>query len=217
MKDLSVNEFLNRTASNDPVPGGGSVACLCGALAASLGEMVASLTTGRKKYADHEALMNRLIPYFNETSAKLAKAINEDADSYRIVMEAYRLPKDTDEEKAKRSQMIAAATLGAATVPFRVARIAADLMYELEKLVEKGNVNCLSDTGVAIMTARTAAIGALMNVYINLAGLNTAHLTAAERKLAEDYRNIADESLRDIMLAETKDIEKIITKLTDNE
>lgn len=216
MKDLSIYQFLESTASPDPVPGGGSVSALCGALAAALGEMVARLTIGRKRYAEHEEIMKKLVSELGDTRDTLTDAIAEDADSYRVLMDAFALPKDTDEQKNVRARSIAVATLGAAAVPFKVARVTLELAYSLKTLAEKGNQNCLSDAGVAMMNARTACIGALMNVFINLGSLDMSLLDPVDRKRATDFGIIAAETYKEITDLENKELENVITKLTSN-
>jgi len=98
MKDMTLSQFADSVASNAPVPGGGSVAAVCGTLSAALSEMVANLTTGKKKYAQHESEMNEIKEKAMLLRNKLIDYIEKDSIAYNKVMEAYKLPKDTDEE-----------------------------------------------------------------------------------------------------------------------
>ena len=172
LTDLTVTGFLEKTYGKDPVPGGGSVSALCGALAASLGEMVTALTIGRKKYADVEEDMLRLAPEMEEARNKLVAFIDEDAAAYQVVFDAFKLPKETDEEKVARKEAIQKATLAAALVPLEVARTAVGIMDAIQEIAVKGNQNAITDCCVAMMCARTAAFGAILNVRINLTGLD---------------------------------------------
>ncbi|MDR2622831.1 MAG: cyclodeaminase/cyclohydrolase family protein, partial [Dysgonamonadaceae bacterium] len=104
--DLNVKEFLLVTAGDDPVPGGGSVSALCGALSAALGQMVAQLTIGKKKYAGQEENMKEMAAVFNTYLDEFAKYIDADSEAYDVVFSAFKLPKETDEEKTFRMQKI---------------------------------------------------------------------------------------------------------------
>lgn len=172
LQDLTIKEFLEKTYGKDPVPGGGSVSALCGALAASLGEMVTALTIGRKKYADVEEEMLRYAPQMEEARRKFLDFIDEDADAYQKVFNAFKLPKETEEEQALRNRMIQETTLEAALVPLKVAETAVGIMDNIFQIGSKGNRNAVTDACVAMMCARTAAWGAILNVRINLGGLD---------------------------------------------
>ncbi|MDL2242085.1 cyclodeaminase/cyclohydrolase family protein [Bacteroidales bacterium OttesenSCG-928-L03] len=169
--NLSIHEFLKVTAGNDPVPGGGSISALCGALSSALGEMVANLTIGKKKYQEQEELMRELAEVFSSYQNEFRQAIDEDSNAYNLVFDAFKLPKESDEEKAVRSQKIQEATRIAAEVPLQVARQALQIMEPIEILAQRGNQNAVTDACVAMMCARTAALGAILNVRINLSSL----------------------------------------------
>lgn len=171
LAQLSLVDFLKQTASNEPVPGGGSIAAMSGATAAALGEMVASLTIGRKKYEAVEAEMLEVQQKAAAVREKLLKDIDRDAASFNHVMEAMKLPKETEEEKQVRSKAIEAATKEAALVPLEVAKTTLEFMPLIEQVVTKGNQNAVTDGAVAAMMARTAVKAALYNVKINLLGL----------------------------------------------
>ena len=172
LQDLTLKEFLEKTYGKDPVPGGGSVSALCGALAASLAEMVTALTIGRKKYIDVEEEMLVYAPQMELARRKFLDFIDEDAEAYQLVFNAFKLPKETDEEKNIRNSEIQKATLQAALVPLRVAETAVSIMDVIFMIGSKGNRNAVTDACVAMMCARTAALGAILNVRINLAGLD---------------------------------------------
>ena len=167
-----ITEYLDKAAAGTAVPGGGSVAALNAALAAGLTEMVANLTIGKKKYEAVEAEMTALAEKASQLREKLTAAIERDADAYTEVMEAYRLAKTTDEEKALRKQKIQEATKHAALVPLEVARDALAVIDLASQAILKGNKNAASDGAVAAMNARTAALAAIYNVRINLGSID---------------------------------------------
>ena len=176
--DLTVKDFLKKTASNEPAPGGGSIAALNAAIAASLTEMVANLTIGRKKYEDKEAQMQQIALSASEYQEKFIKDIDADSDAYNNVFAAFKLPKETEEEKAARSAQIQAATKIAAEVPLDVARYAYAMMDIIAEVARNGNQNAITDACVAIMTARTAVLSAILNVKINLLSIKDSDYIA---------------------------------------
>ena len=171
LKSLSVKEFIDKVTGNDPVPGGGSVSALNGSLAASLAAMVANLTVGRKKYAEVNDEMEQISARMTEQSAKLLADVDRDAEAYDRVFAAFKLPKETDEEKAARKEAIQRETKYAAEVPMEVARTASELLPMIDAAARRGNSNAVTDATVAMMCARTAVIGALLNVRINLTSI----------------------------------------------
>jgi len=172
LSELTIKDFLKVTAGSDPVPGGGSVSALCGALSAALGEMVANLTIGKKKYADQEEKMRGLANDFYKFQLEFTQAIEDDSNAYNEVFAAFKLPKETDEEKAIRSMKIQEATKIAAEIPLSVARKACEVMDPLADVAANGNQNAVTDACVAMMCARTATLGALLNVRINLSSIS---------------------------------------------
>ena len=164
--DLTIKEFLAETASNAPVPGGGSISALNGAIATALTEMVANLTIGKKKYADVEGQMKTIA-----TEAALIRDIDRDSEAYDRVFAAFKLPKETEEQIAERARAIEDATKEAAIVPMQVAEEIASVMETVIYVAHKGNRNAVTDACVAMMTARTCVLGALLNVRINLASI----------------------------------------------
>lgn len=181
--DLTIKEFLAKTSGNDPVPGGGSISALNAALAAALSEMVANLTIGKKKYAEVEETMKEIAGISAGFQKGFIKDIDADSDAYNQVFEAFKLPKETDDEKLVRAEKIQEATKVAADVPMQVARNAYALMDQIEKVAENGNQNAITDACVAMMAARTAVLGALLNVKINLGSIKDTEYV--DRMLAE--------------------------------
>lgn len=179
LTDLTLKEFIDKTRGNDPVPGGGSISALNGSISAALGEMVARLTIGRKKFADREADMQLILAELEPVCDRLLEAVDRDSEAYATVFAAFKLPKDTDEEKAARTATIQAATKGAAEVPMQVARLTVSIMPRLEALAHMGNPNAVTDAAVATMCARTATLGALLNVRINLSSITDSEYVDA--------------------------------------
>jgi len=168
LSNSTIQEFLEKTASKSPVPGGGSVAALSASLAASLTEMVANLTIDKKNYKAVEQEMKAIAKDAYLFRKKLAEDIDKDANAYNDVMSAYTLPKNTVSEKERRQEEIQNRLKQAASIPLDVAKDAAKLMLLIEKVVEKGNKNAITDGTVAAMMAKTAVLSAIYNVKINL-------------------------------------------------
>lgn len=169
--DMTVRDYLDLLKSDAPAPGGGSVSALTGAQGLALMLMVADLTLTREKYqADHELcrqVKEAGLPLFESMS----EAMDRDTDAYNMVFAAYKLPKETDEEKAARSKAIGEANLTATKVPFEVMTLAHEGLKLASKLVNHSNTNAASDLGVAASCMETAAKGAWQNVVINLPGV----------------------------------------------
>lgn len=185
LTELTVKSFLAETAGEAPVPGGGSISALNGAIAASLCQMVANLTIGKKKYADCEAEMKEIAAKVASIAQELVLDVDRDSDAYDKVFAAFKLPKETDEEKAARSQAIQESTKYAAEVPMEVARRVYSLLDMIDAVVARGNQNAVTDGCVAMMCARCAIVGALFNVRINLTSLK-------DRDFASKLRQEAD-------------------------
>jgi formiminotetrahydrofolate cyclodeaminase len=171
LANLKITEYLERAAAGTAVPGGGSVAALNAALAAGLTEMVANLTIGKKGYEAVAEEMNDIAGKTIAIRAKLTAAIDRDAEAYSEVMEAFKLPKATDQEKELRKLEIQKAFKHAALVPLEVANHAVEVIDLVGRAVDSGNKNAVTDGLVAAMNARTAALAALYNVKINLGSI----------------------------------------------
>ncbi|MDN5343019.1 MAG: methenyltetrahydrofolate cyclohydrolase [Oceanotoga sp.] len=188
-KDMTLNEFTEKIASSDPVPGGGSVSAAASAIAASLSKMVASLTIGKKKYIDQEATMKEIFEKSENLRNILLDYIDKDSQAFNEVMNAFKAPKETDEEKSKRTTLIQNATKKAAEVPLNIAKISFEIMQLAEVVVEKGNKNAITDGAVAAMMARTGILGALYNVKINLGSIKDEEYVQRLKKEVETIEN----------------------------
>ena len=168
MRNMSINEFAKIVASESPVPGGGSIAALCGALSAALSEMVANLTVGKKKYAECKEEMTEIINEASLLREKLLNYIEEDSLAYNKVVEAYKLPKESEEEKVFRILKIEEGLKIAASVPLKVAETSFEIFPLVEAVVERGNKSSVTDALVGAMMARTGVLSAVLNIRINL-------------------------------------------------
>ncbi|WP_418698279.1 cyclodeaminase/cyclohydrolase family protein [Bacteroides sp.] len=191
LAELVVKEFLNKVAGNDPVPGGGSVAALNGAIASALAAMVANLTIGKKGYEAHEELMRYISEVAMRQKDTFVADIDRDSEAYDGVFACFKMPKATDEEKAARSAAIQEATKHAALVPMQVARNAYELMSIIADVARLGNRNAVTDACVAMMSARSAVLGALMNVRINLGSLKDKEFVAGLQTEADELERLA--------------------------
>ena len=164
---VSIGKYLEELSSNSPTPGGGNVSAFCGSLASSLGVMVCNLTIGKKKYLDSEEELKVLMKKLERVIDEFLALAEEDNKAFNQVMEALKLPKETEAQIIKRSKKIENATIAAGVVPFRVIYLCKTIMPALMTIAEKGNQNSLSDAGVAISLISSAAQGAYLNVLIN--------------------------------------------------
>jgi formiminotetrahydrofolate cyclodeaminase len=169
--DQSVGSWLEDLASEASVPGGGAAAALNAAVGAALVAMVCNLTIGKSRYAEHEPLMREALASATELRSLALQLAGDDAIAFGAVTEAYRLPKDTDEDKAARTAAIQAALIGAADVPLRTAAVAAAIIDLAGRILAGANVNVLSDVAVAAASARAALDAAVINVEINLGAM----------------------------------------------
>lgn len=191
LKNLSVEEFAAVTASDAPAPGGGSVSALAGSLGAALAEMVANLTVGKAKYAEVEDEMKELSAKGAEIRKELIAGIQKDTESFTLYMNALGMPKDTDEQKAARREAMQNGLKEAAKVPLEVAETAAKIFPIAEAVVKHGNTNAVTDGLVASMMARTAVIGALFNVKINLGSIKDEAFVAEMAAKVEALEKLA--------------------------
>ena len=188
--DGTIAAYLSKLASDEPEPGGGSVAALVGALGAGLVTMVASLTLGREKYAAVESDMAKIDDAAEKLRAELGDLITLDAVAYRKVADAMKLPKDSEEEAAERTRVMQAALKGAAETPLRVVEKAVEVARLSLPAAEMGNPQAVSDAGVAALLADAAAQSGALNVKINMAWIkdeefNKAVWARTEAALAE--------------------------------
>ncbi len=182
LTEKTFSKFLDDLASNSPAPGGGSVASLAGALGSALTTMVCNLTIGKKKYAAVEGDLKAILPGSEELRKQFTRLIEQDTDAFNKVMEAYGLPKDSDDQKALRNAAIQEATKEATLVPLEVMKHTIDAMALAAIVAEKGNVNSISDAGVSALMLHAACEGAALNVLINLNGIHDTDFVGWKRE-----------------------------------
>ena len=197
--NLRVKEFVNEVSTDSPAPGGGSVSALVGALASALSSMVANLTYGKKGYERHSRLMNEIAIKSQEIKDKLLSFVDRDTEAFNKVMDAMRLPKKTEEEKKERETAIQEATKYAAEVPLSVMKTCVDLLDCIDGLIRYGNVNSISDAGVAGLMARACIKGAGYNVLINAGSIEDKKFVEKLRKEVEEIETLAEKRVRAIL------------------
>ena len=197
-----LEQFIDQVASSSPAPGGGSVSAAAGALASALSSMVCRLTIGKKRYKDVEDELKQVLDKAEVIKRQMQEFIVKDAESFDRVMDAFKLPKYTDEEKEKRNVAVQEATKGAIGVPLQVMEKALESLGMIKVVAEKGNPNMISDAGVSSLLARVAAEGAYLNVRINLNSIEDQNFVITTRQKAD--------SLKQEALILAGEIEKIV-------
>jgi formiminotetrahydrofolate cyclodeaminase len=198
IKDQSIQIFLDQLASKSATPGGGSVSALMGAQSAALTSMVCNLTIGKPKYAEVEAEMQALLQKSEALREKLTGLIKADVEVFNRLMTAYGLPKETDEEKAARTEVIQAVLKTATQVPLDCARACAEAIDLSRCAANKGSLGVISDAGAAVMAGYSGLKSAALNVYINTGSLKDRAF--AEAKLLEletilkNYEGVVEET-----------------------
>ena len=175
---MTVKDYLDLLKSDAPAPGGGSVSALSAAQGVGLVAMVADITIGREKYAEYEEVCKVAKEEALKLYSAFIEGIDKDTEAFNKVSAAYKLPKNTDEEKAARSAAIREANVGATEVPFETVKLCLDGLKITETMVGKSNPNAASDLGVAALNLLSGIRGAWLNVKINLPGIKDEALKA---------------------------------------
>ncbi|SFA69265.1 Formiminotetrahydrofolate cyclodeaminase [Acetitomaculum ruminis DSM 5522] len=166
--NLSAKEFVEKTFSKEPVPGGGGVAAIVGALGAALGGMVCNLTTGKKKYAQYQADIERITEQAQKLQDDLLSYVDQDAQNFLPLSKAYGLPKDTEEEKKHKDEVLQAALKEAIKVPIYIVKTCYETIKLEEELAEKGSMLAISDVACGMLCLKAAIRSGWMNVVVNL-------------------------------------------------
>lgn len=207
MEKQILGEWVDTLASKAPVPGGGGACALGGSLAAALGQMVANLTVGKKRYADVEEEMQQSLLTLNQLQKELQNLADQDAEVFAPLAAAYGMPAGTEEEKAEKNRVMEERLLAASLVPMTIMEKAAEVLGLVEVLEQKGSKMAVSDAGVAAQFARAALTGAVMNVYINTKSMKN-------REKAEELNAKADKLLADGMKLADEIYDRVLNKLT---
>ena len=171
LASMKINDFINELASSSPAPGGGSVAALAGSLGAALLSMVCNLTIGKEKYSDVQDEIKDILKKSEKLRKKLIKLIDEDTEAFNDVMKAFKMPKETDEQKKKRSIAIQEGYKKATSIPLDTSKTCEEILDLSMIVAKKGNQNSITDSAVSAIMARSAVESAILNVKINLGSI----------------------------------------------
>ena len=184
IKEQVIQDFLDVLSSKEPVPGGGGASALCGAVGNALGQMVANLTVGKKKYAEAEP--EKMV----KLQAEFTALADDDAKVFAPLAKAYSLPSETEEQKAYKAEVMETNLLAASAVPLQIMEKSMQMLTILDRLADIGSRMAVSDVGVAVQSTRAALLGAAMNVYINTKSMK-------DRNKAEELNNSANKMIEE--------------------
>jgi glutamate formiminotransferase/formiminotetrahydrofolate cyclodeaminase len=204
--NMKLNEFADETASESPAPGGGSIAAYIGSLGVSLAAMVANLSSHKKGWDERWEEFSKWAEAGQQYKDELLKLVDADTKAFNEIMHAMGLPKDTEQEKSMRKQAIQDATRNAIEVPFKVMQAAYNSMEIIKAMAETGNPNSVSDAGVGALCARSAVIGAFMNVRINASGYD-------DKSFVKDVISRGKEIEKNTIALETEIIKTVNDKI----
>jgi glutamate formiminotransferase/formiminotetrahydrofolate cyclodeaminase len=199
LANMRLNAFVDETASESPAPGGGSIAAYCGSLGVALATMVANLSASKKGWEERWNEFSDWADKGQQIKKQLLHLVDEDTVAFNKIMDAFKLPKTTDQEKADRKQAVAEATRYAIEVPLSVMKISLQSMELIEAMATNGNPNSVSDAGVGAMCARTAVLGAGLNVRINAAAYSDKTFVETVLKQAAEMENKAIANEKNIL------------------
>ncbi len=197
--DLTCTGFALETAAESPAPGGGSVSAYMASLGAALGTMVANLSSHKAGWDERWEFFSNWAEKGQQLITELLFLVDEDTNSYKKIIEAFGLPKGSDEEKASRSRAIQDATLYATQIPLRTMKVAYDAFDLVEAMVKEGNPNSISDAGVGALALRAAVYGGYMNVRINSKDLKNREIADVLVKEAQEIVDIAEKREKEIV------------------
>ncbi|MDR0453140.1 MAG: cyclodeaminase/cyclohydrolase family protein [Treponema sp.] len=192
----TIPDFISVLASKEPVPGGGGASALTGAIGVALGNMVGSLTVGKKKYAGVEAEIAGLKKKSDELQDALLRLIDRDAEDFAPLARAYGLPRDTPEQQAEKDRVMEGALRDAAVTPFEIMKKCAEAIDIIKEFAAKGSKLAVSDAGVGVAFCKAALIGASLNIFINTKAMKdrayAEKLNADADRLLAEYTAKAD-------------------------
>jgi glutamate formiminotransferase/formiminotetrahydrofolate cyclodeaminase len=205
--NMDLSAFANETASESPAPGGGSISAYIGALGVSLATMVANLSSHKAGWDDRWKEFSDWAERGQQLKNQLLKLVDEDTAAFNAIMAAFQLPKETEHEKAARKQAIQQATLQAIETPYKVMEASLESMEIIKAMAETGNPNSVSDAGVGALCARSAVLGAFLNVKINCAGYSDKDYVAAKLSAGQilaDSAIVLEQQILDIVESKIK-------------
>jgi formiminotetrahydrofolate cyclodeaminase len=197
-RKAELETYVADAASKRPAPGGGSVSGLVGALAAAMSEMAANFTAGRKKYADVQETVSRMLTELSECRLQLLKLMERDVEAYGHVGDAYGMPKDSDEQAHARTAAIDKALRGAMDVPLEVMCLCARVAGVAADLVDIGNRNLITDVAVSAVLAEAACVAARFNVEVNLKYIKDGALSADVNAEMDELAQVVRQARADV-------------------
>lgn len=206
VESMTIQEFLDVLSSKEPVPGGGGASALAGALGNALGQMVANLTIGKKKYAQVEDEIKELAERMKGIQGQFTALADQDAKVFAPLAKCYSLPSGTEEEKAYKAEVMEARLLDASLVPMEIMEKASEMLEIMDILADKGSRMAVSDVGVGVQFIRTALLGAVMNVYINTKSMKN-------REKAEEMNEKAERLIKEGTEATDRIYQKVLEQL----
>ncbi|KYK20977.1 hypothetical protein AYK21_01115 [Thermoplasmatales archaeon SG8-52-2] len=199
LASMKINSFLSELASSSPAPGGGSVAALAGSLGAALSSMVCNLTIGKEKYSEVQEKIKDTLKKSEKIRKDLTKLIDEDTNAFNDVMKAFKMPKETESQKEKRSKAIQEGYKKAAKVPLETARTC-EKIFDIAKVVaDIGNQNSITDSAVSALMAQAGVKGAILNVKINIGSIKDESFVKKISSEIEKLENDAENKTKDIL------------------
>ncbi|MGX7059488.1 cyclodeaminase/cyclohydrolase family protein [Vagococcus humatus] len=201
--DMQITEFMQTLGSDAPAPGGGSAAALSASMGASLVMMVAQLTIGKKKYAEYDAEMKEVLKDATDAQDWLLKAIDKDTEAFNDVSAVFSMPKETDEDKAKRREAMQVALKGAAKSPYSMMEAMLEMLRITDRAIGKSNTNAASDLGVAALSLKSGLQSAWLNVLINLSSIK-------DEEFVKEYRTEGEVILKEGCALADKIYEEIL-------
>ncbi len=200
--EKSVNEYLEVAASKSPTPGGGSVSAVVATNAAAMVSMVANLTLGKKGYENVQDQVNEVLAGATKAIADLKDLTARDMAAFDIFMTAWRMPKDTDEQKKAQAEAMEKAAQNASTVPYEICKVCLEILKLAARLAPIGNKGAISDVGVGAYVAEAAMKACMLSVDINLPSIQTAsfkdHLVAERARLFTEAEELKLLALADV-------------------
>lgn len=206
VESMTIQEFLDVLSSKEPVPGGGGASALAGALGNALGQMVANLTIGKKKYALVEDEIKELAERMKGIQGQFSALADQDAKVFAPLAKCYSLPSGTEEEKAYKAEVMEARLLDASLVPMEIMEKASEMLEIMDILADKGSRMAVSDVGVGVQFIRTALLCAVMNVYINTKSMKN-------REKAEEMNEKAERLIKEGTEAADRIYQKVLEQL----
>lgn len=202
LTEMNIKDYMALLASSEPAPGGGSASALMGSQGAGLTAMVCSLTIGKKKYLEHEALCREVQEQCLLFKDQLLQLIDRDTEAFNVISGVFAMPRDTDEDKAARKAALQKALQGATKTPFEMMEAAYKALKQTERVVGKSNQSAASDLGVSALSLKAAMQGAWLNVLINISGIEDQAFVdkyrQAGEQLLEEALPLADRIFADI-------------------